>query len=178
MKIRYAVAAAAWLALPAAGLAQDQAAKPWVSAYQRFSTETAAVADPYFNAYIAMDWAKVEALAADNISVRDPTAARLFGAAGAEGKATVMHNFRTTYAGLKGMRFETTRTIHSGDLAIYEGALEWTLDMRDGRDVTSVTPMVIVLEVSDGKVVSHRDYVDYAPFVEAERASRPARKAQ
>ena len=56
--------------------------------------------------------------------------------------------------------------------AVTEGALHGGLALGEGKAVDSVTPMVIVLTLSDGKVIEHRDYVDYAPFLEAVREVR------
>lgn len=157
-------------------LGQDPTPRPGVAQYLRAGAATASVADAYFQAYVAMDWDRLETLLGDEATVRDPTSDKLFGASESVGKATVMANFRKTYARLSNMSFDKSRVIHSGDFALYEGALNWTIDMGDGRHVTTKTPMVVVLEVRNGKVVHHRDYVDYAPFIAAEKASRPARQ--
>lgn len=170
----FLVAALAATAMPVG--AQTPAPRTGPTAYLQAGAATAPVADAYLKAYIGLDWDRLETMLADDASFHDPTAARLFTGLAAQGKARMMTTFRTNYAGLKRMAFRSTRTIHSGDLALYQGDLDYTLDMGDGRDVTSVAPMVIVIEVRDGKVASHRDYVDYAPFIAAERASRPAKK--
>lgn len=44
--------------------------------------------------------------------------------------------------------------------------------VRPCTALDSVTPMVVVLTLSDGKVIEHRDYVDYAPFLGAVREVR------
>ncbi len=145
--------------------------------YMAAGAATRPVADAYFAAYFARDWARLEPLLADDVSLNDPTATLLFGAGGgAIGKTQVMTGLRTVFAGVKAFDFRQQRALYSGNFAIYEGDLDMTIDMRDGRDVSSTTPMVVVLEVKDGKIFSHRDYVDYAPFVLAERANRPPRK--
>ncbi|GLR13466.1 hypothetical protein GCM10007907_22560 [Chitinimonas prasina] len=143
---------------------------------KRYTAETAAaapVADAYLAAYVSLDWDRLEPLLADDASFNDPTAALVFGAVGTQGKLAVMQRFRKAYAPLRQMALTKRRVIHSGHFALYEGDLAWTVDMGDGRDVSSVTPIVIVIEVKGGKVISHRDYVDYAPFLAAERANRP-----
>lgn len=145
----------------------------------RYTAETAAtapIADAYAAAYVALDWDRLEPLLADDASFLDPTATLVFGSVGTQGKVAVMKNFRSAYASLRKMSLTKRQVIHSGHFALYIGDLTWTVDMGDGRDVSSVTPIVIVIEVKDGKVVSHRDYVDYAPFLAAERATRPAKQ--
>lgn len=154
--------------------AQDAAPEP---TYAEATAATAPVADAYFAAYIARDWDALEPLLADDGSFQDPTATRVFGSVAAEGRAAVMERFRKGYVGITHMQFATTRRMMSGDVAIYEGALDWGLALQGGAMVQSVTPMVIVLTVRNGKIASHRDYVDYAPFLAAYRAAKAA-KAQ
>ena len=158
--------AASLLGVPA--IAQAQAG----SAYAQASAATAPVADAYFAAYTSRDWDALEPLLAAEATFADPTATRVFGGVKSDGKAAIMERFRVGYAGLTHMRFATTRRLVSGDVVIYEGTLDWGLDLGDGTTVGSVTPMVIVVTVADGKVVEHRDYVDYAPFLEAVRKTR------
>jgi len=156
-------------------LAQEADPRPGPKLYTETGEAAAPVADAYFDAYIALAWDRVETMLADDASFCDPTAEPLFGAVSAVGKQKMMARFREGYAVLKGMSFDTTRVIHSGGFAIYEGQLTWTIGMGS-RDVTSTTPMVTIIEVRNGKVISHRDYVDYMPFITAERASRPKPK--
>ena len=160
--------AGAALALSAPLFAQEVERKD----YAAVSAATAPVADAYFAGYISRDWDALEQLLAEGASFQDPTATHVFGGVLSEGREAMMQRFRVGYAGITEMDFVTDRRMVSGDIAIYEGALHWGLDLGDGTVVRSVTPMVIVLTVEDGKVVRHRDYVDYAPFVEAVREAR------
>lgn len=142
--------------------------------YTAVTAAGAPVADAYFAAYIARDWDALEALLAADASFQDPTATHVFGGVLSEGSDAMMQRFRVGYAGISHMEFVKNRVLHSGDIAIYEGVLHWGLDLGDGTLVDSVTPMAIVLTVEDGKVVKHRDYVDYAPFLDAVRKARAA----
>lgn len=146
--------------------------------YTQQSTETAPVAEAYIGAYIALDWNRLEPLLADNATVHDPTAELLFKTEKKDGKPAVMKGFREGYAGVTKMEFHRTRTLYSGNFAIFEGDLEWGVKFPAGRIVESRTPFVVILRVENGKVVEHRDYVDYAPFLKNELASRPAKQAQ
>ncbi|MBC2776381.1 nuclear transport factor 2 family protein [Parasphingopyxis marina] len=165
--------AALALALPAAPLAAQQRPN-----FDATSAETAPVGEAYFAAYIARDWDALEPLLADAASFRDPTAELVFGGALADGKAAMMTLFRQGYAGITRMEFRPLRTLHAGHYAIFEGELDWALDMGDGsgegRIVESVMPFVTLLRIEDGLVVEHRDYADYAPFLAAARAARDA----
>lgn len=140
--------------------------------YAQVNAATAPVADAYFAAYISRDWEALEPLLAEQASFRDPTATHVFGGVMSEGREAMMERFRTGYASITHMRFATSRRFVAGDVAVYEGALDWGLDLGGGTVVESVTPMVIVITVAAGQVAQHRDYVDYAPFLEAVRASR------
>lgn len=149
-----------------------------VSSYSQQSAATTAVADAYFDAYIALDWDRLEPLLADNATVHDPTAETLFKTKRKEGKPEVMKGFREGYAGVTKMVFHRSRAFHSGNFAVYEGDLEWGVKFPAGRVVETRTPFVVILRTENGKVVEHRDYVDYEPFLRDELASRPAEKAR
>ena len=159
-------------ALGAVPLAAQEAAPP---TYASLSEATALVAEAYFAAYIGRNWDELEPLLAEDASFQDPTATHVFGGVASDGRAAMMERFRQGYAGISHMEFATTRRIISGDVAIYEGGLDWGLDLGDGTLVASITPMVIILTVRDGKVAKHRDYVDYAPFLAAIRDARAAK---
>ncbi|WFL76246.1 nuclear transport factor 2 family protein [Altererythrobacter arenosus] len=159
------------VSLAAAPLAAEEGERP---GYGEMTAATAPIADAYFAAYTGRDWYRLEALAADDASFEDPTATYVFGGVASAGRTAMMERFRVGYAGITHMEFETARRFVSGDLAIYEGELDWGLDLGDGTLVSSVTPMVIILTVENGKVVKHRDYVDYAPFNAAVKAARGA----
>lgn len=165
------------LAPPAMAQTADaaaSAAKP--PSYAAVSAATIPVADAYFTAYIGNDWDALEPLLAETASFQDPTATRLFGKVLSEGRTAMMERFRVGYAGISHMEFVKNRSLISDQTAIYEGALHWGTDLGDGTIVDSVTPMVIVLTVVDGKIVRHIDYVDYSPFVAAVRKARSAAK--
>lgn len=134
---------------------------------------TAPVADAYFDAYIALDWDRLEPLVGDNVTFEDRTAEQLFTSLEKSGKAEVVKGFRENYSGLTKMIFHKTRVLHSGAYAIYEGDLEWGVKYPAGRVVESTTPFIVILKVENGKVVEHRDWVDYGPFLQSELATRP-----
>ncbi|WP_243919015.1 nuclear transport factor 2 family protein [Novosphingobium beihaiensis] len=152
------------------------AAQPaWAETPPRYDQVTQAstpVADAYFAAYIARDWDKLETLLDDEASFQDESAELVFGGLRSQGKAAMMKRFREGYASLTHMSFKPQRTFHAGHIAIYEGDLDWGLDIGDGVVVESETPMVVILRVEDGKIVRHRDNVDYAPFLARLRALR------
>lgn len=140
--------------------------------FPRLTAATKLVADRYIKAYFDKDWDALAELAGESIRFNDPTAKLIFGNAPAsEGKAAVMNSFRTGYAALE-MRFSSLRDMYSGEHAFYEGTLEWDMHLP-GRDVHSQVPMIVILNVVDGKVIAHTDFVDYQPFIDAEMASRP-----
>jgi ketosteroid isomerase-like protein len=168
---RFAAAAFALAALAAPLAPATAQERP---RYDDVTAATAPVGDAYFAAYIARDWDALEPLLADEATFHDPTAAHVFGGALADGKAAMMTLFREGYAGITRMALRPMRTVHAGNYAIYEGELDWALDMGDGRNVASVMPFVTVLRIENGHVVEHRDYADYAPFIAAARASRDA----
>ncbi len=94
----------------------------------------------------------------------------MFGGVLTSGKPAMMTKFRQGYAGIE-MSFVQHRAIYSGHYAIVEGELTWRTTMQDGKvAVSNDTPFVLILRIEGGKVVEHRDYADYHPFIEAVRA--------
>ena len=73
------------------------------------------------------------------------------------------------------MTYHPIRAMHTGHYAVYEGSLDWTLQLDGGTTVTTTgMPFVVTLRVEGGRVVEHRDYADYHPFVENLRRARRA----
>jgi hypothetical protein len=137
------------------------------------SAETRTVADPYFSAYIARDWDRLEPYVAEAGGFSDPTAALVFGTVEFKGKAATLKNFREGYAAIKHMEFHQMRAFFSGEHAIYEGTLDWTLELSGGKQaVTKGMPFITVLRVVQGRVLEHRDFADYTPFLAAMQAAR------
>ncbi len=141
--------------------------------YGEVSAATRRVAEPYFAAYIARDWQRLAPLLADAGSFEDPTATLVFGVVKRDGKQAVMENFREGYAAIRHMAFNPVRVFFAGEFAIFEGTLDWTLALDEGKEaVTRDMPFITVLRVVDAQVVAHQDFADYTPFLAAAR--RPA----
>lgn len=173
---RYITAISVAVTLGIASMSAPAAAQK--SGYTQQSDATAKIGEAYIDAYIALDWDRLEPLLAENATVHDPTAEILFKTQRKDGKPEAMKGFREGYAGVTKMMLHRTRTLYSGNYAIFEGDLEWGVKFPAGRVVESRTPFVAILRIENGKVVEHRDYVDYAPFIRNELASRPDKQAQ
>lgn len=137
------------------------------------SATTARVARDYMNAYQHLDFAAMEPLAAESLHFEDqgspaPTVAR--------GKAATFLHLRTTLKDFTRLQFRPTRTIFSGETAIFEGEADWTVhDPASGKNhETTGMPMVITLLIKDGLVVEHRDYVDLMGYAQRARAAAPS----
>jgi limonene-1,2-epoxide hydrolase len=129
-------------------------------------------ADAYFKAYFSKDWKTIERLADKQIRFSDPTAALPFGPSPEKtGNKVLVAAFEETLTPLD-LDFQSLRTVYSGEYAIYEGSLTWTSHLKQ-RSITATVPLITILRVVKGRIVEHRDYADYQPFVDAERASRP-----
>ena len=136
------------------------------------TARTLAVAEPYFQAYIARQWDTLEPLVADGVVFSDPTATTVWNTPRHVGKADVMKAFREGYAQITDMQFKPLRRFASGHHAVFEGELDWSLRLEDGRIVRSNAPFVVILEAREGRVTSHTDLLDYRDFVDALRAKR------
>ncbi|AUN31055.1 nuclear transport factor 2 family protein [Niveispirillum cyanobacteriorum] len=135
--------------------------------FAQVTADSSPVADAYFDAYTRLDWDRLEPLVADGASFQDRTAELVFGSVGATGKPAMMKLFREGYAGITKIIFKPMRRIHTGHYGIFEGDLNWATKMPDGRIVESTTPFLVTIRVENGKVIEHRDYADYAPFLAA-----------
>lgn len=171
MIIRTLAAVLAALMLLAHPAAAQDSTRADQRSYEQVGEDTARVADAYFAAYIARDWDALEPLLAEGATFRDPTATHAFGNVHSEGRVAIMQRFRVGYASITHMEFASLRRLISGETAIYEGDLDWGLGMELGMVAESVAPMVIVLTVEGGRVTSHRDYLDYGPFLTAFEAA-------
>lgn len=130
------------------------------------------IATRYFDNYMAMDWDRLEPMLHADATFEDPTATLLFGDKKPRGKENVMKNFRMGYESLTGMRAKLARTFFSGDTGIFE--LDLTFGFRNRQNgITTITmPLVVVIAVKDGKVVSHRDYGDYREYLKQMKAAQ------
>jgi hypothetical protein len=159
----------AWCLALSAAPAQAQQAP----SFSQVSAETRVVADAYFSAYIARDWERLAPHLADDGGFSDPTAALVFGPVRFDGKGAALKNFKEGYAAIEHMAFHPIRAFVSGEHAIYEGTLDWTLALGNGKQaVTRGMPFITVLRVVRGQVLEHRDFADYTPFLAAMRAAR------
>ncbi|MBN8506140.1 MAG: nuclear transport factor 2 family protein [Burkholderiales bacterium] len=138
------------------------------------SKQTEAVAKPYFEAYIARDWDRLEPMLDERSRFDDATAAALFGTQAKQGKAEQMKFFREAFAAIRAMRFHPTSQFVSGEHMVFVGELEWSLSLPDGLVVDTRMPFVVRLQVRDGKVLEHLDTADYKPFVVALQKARAA----
>lgn len=161
--------------LGSAAIALAQTARP--SLAER-SAQTEAVAKPYFEAYIARDWDRLEPMLDDKAVFDDVTAHLVFNAVGKQGKVELMKAFRETYAAIRSMRFHPQSQFASGEYMVFVGELEWSLAMPDGLVVDTRMPFVVRLQVHEGKVLDHQDMADYKPFMAALRAARAAAKGK
>lgn len=141
--------------------------------FAQVSEATRAVAEKYFAAYIARDWDSLSPLLAEDGGFSDPTAALVFGAVEYKGRHATVKSFRENYAAIKHMEFTPSRVFFSGEHAIFEGTLDWALSVAGGKVAdTKAMPFLTILRVVKGRVVEHRDFADYAPYLDALRKAR------
>lgn len=126
------------------------------------------IAQAYFNAYIARDWQTLEQYLDPNGSFADTTAKPVFGDVSVNGKAQTVAYFTKNYASIQEMSFTPSRQWVSGDVAVFEGVLNWQINLGENKIVTTeAMPFITILELKEGLVVRHRDYADYKPFLNA-----------
>lgn len=136
------------------------------------SSQTEAVARRYFEAYIARDWDRLEALLDTHSRFEDATATLVFGSQARMGKAAQMKFFRESYAAIRAMRYSPRSQFASGEHMVFVGELAWSLELANRQVIDTRMPIVVRLQVRDGRVVEHLDTADYKPFVAALRKAQ------
>lgn len=134
-----------------------------------FADSTAAtrrVAEQYCAQYLAMNLDSLAHFMHPEISFEDPTAAYIFEGGRFQGKEEVLRRFRKVNSSITDIIAEPGRSIVSSNSAVFEITLRWTFRSRSGSLITIVTPLAIVVTVSGGLVIEHRDYGDYTTFRE------------
>ena len=180
MDLRFVLCLCLASCLATSRLAQAEASDPANPApppgpsYIEASAATRDVGERYFAAYVDQRWDDLAPLLAEQAQFVDPTAEAVFGKVEMIGKSAVMENFRANYANLS-MQFTAQRVIHSGAYAVFEGELTWSMALPTRTLQIDRMPLVTILRIEGGQVVEHRDFADYRPFLDAERANRPAR---
>jgi len=130
--------------------------------------QNADIAQSYFDAYIARDWQTLASYFDEEGSFADTTAKPVFGDVAVEGKEETLAYFTRNYASIKAMSFHSSRQWVSGDIAVFEGTLNWQLEIAENKVVdTQNMPFITILELKNGRVFRHRDYADYTPFLTA-----------
>jgi len=142
--------------------------------YLALSATTERVASAYVDAYFRMDFDTMEQLSGPETSFDDPTADTLFGGAPVPGRAAVFGHLRTTFAGITQISFLPSRRYFSGEHGVFEGEVTWGFRPSPGASekITSGMPLIVIVQVKDGLVVSHRDYGDYRVFLAQARTRR------
>ncbi len=128
--------------------------------------------DAYFIAYGKCEFDVLESLWAKDVSFQDPTGA-LFGAGKlTKGNSAVSKNLQSELKVISthgGMRIQTKDSFITGRHAIYLQRVAWPTLAKDlglpdtppGKTYELSADVLMVLEIEDGKVLSHRDYVSY-----------------
>nr|WP_314860982.1 nuclear transport factor 2 family protein [uncultured Undibacterium sp.] len=146
--------------------------KPKPSNFEALSETTEKVANEYVEHYFKREFDSMAKLAAEEVTVDDPTARTIWGGQPQVGRKQIYGKMNELFSTFTHLAFRTTRKFFSGEHAIIEGELDWTFKAGpEGKEIAIVgLPLVIVVQVSDGKVISHRDFADYRVFMKQYRA--------
>lgn len=153
------------LTLALAGMPSHlQSAQPKPN-YIETTRATRPVAEAYFAAYMAKDWNTLGSHLAEQANFLDPSAQLVFPGALQQGKSAVLKFFREGYEGTV-LKFKPERVWFSGHYGLFEGKLDWTSEVAPGKTIhMKDVSFLVTLRVEDGKVVEHRDFADYHPFL-------------
>ncbi len=154
--------------------------------YQAVSANTRAIAEPYLQAYLKQDWARMAELMDEQISFLDPSAKLVFGDLGQQGKSRMMAYLKATYPYIETHSFKLERSFFAGEQAVFIGVSDWSFSPPAQPVVRSVIPLVIAFKIKGDKVVEHQEMGDLQPYLDAlstarqntSTPSQPAAQAQ
>lgn len=132
--------------------------------------ETRAVAEAYLAAYTDQRHDDLASLLAPDVRFQDPTA-QIFRAGGGQpkqGAEAVLAAMREGFAPVTRFGVEVEKAVFSNHHAIFLGTCTYTIQgaaLGIQRESASFEhESVMIIEVLDGKVVTHLDYLDYSTF--------------
>ena len=124
------------------------------------TARTGAVAPRYLEAYLAADLEAQRALLAADAVFQDPTA-QVYGPNSGqklESADVILRRRSRTFQNVSDFDLDVARSFVSNHHAVYMGTTKYTL--ANGSRFEQ--PAVMVIEVRDGKVTRHWDFVDYS----------------
>jgi len=127
------------------------------------------VGGKYFQAYLDQRHDVMEQLYAPEVSFQDPTAAYFGGPSSTlyQGRDSVVMMMDRVFQSISHFTFDVTGTLVSNHHTVFMGTTRFTLLAAAAgtpRDVTFEHSAVFVITVVDGRVVAHRDFVNYSTF--------------
>ena len=129
------------------------------SRFARNTTTTRDVAARYLQAYLDADFGEQAALLAPNAEFQDETA-QVYGPGSGQllsGRDEILRRRRVTFQNVTGFDLEVAESFATNHHAVFIGTTRYTL----GNGAHYEQPAVFVVEVRDGQVTRHWDFVDY-----------------
>ncbi len=113
------------------------------------------VAARYLKAYLDMDFEGQDALLHDDAEFEDPTVPR--GGGLLKGRDVIVDRRRATFQSVSAFGLDVDESFVANHHAVFIGTTTYTL----ANGTPYAQPAVFVVEVKDGKVTRHWDFVDY-----------------
>ena len=113
----------------------------------------------YLDAYLHEDIETQEDLLADDVQFQDPTS-KVFGPPSGElyeGADDLLARRKQIYSNIQDFELDVEESFVANHHAVYMGTVRYTLN----SGTAFAQPAVFVIEVRDGKVTRHWDFVDY-----------------
>ncbi len=132
------------------------------------------IATSYIKAYEMLDSQKLAAFYSDESEFNDHTYQSILRVIQGDkytaskpivGRQAITKMIDGVAATMKDLKFEVVKKIFTGEHALFVMRASATAIQGDGKpDLKGEVSMVTVVQVRDGKVISHLDYVDYADY--------------
>lgn len=123
-----------------------------------------AVARAYLDAYGDLDLGRLGQIYTEQVEFNDPTSLQVQGLGGPfvwHGREAVLAGIGRWTKSIVSLRYDLDRVYESSGRVVFVGTVN-PMVRSPGGPVQYRYPIVTIVTVEDGKVVEHRDYVDYA----------------
>jgi len=123
-----------------------------------------AMAEAYLEAYSSLDIGKLEKYYDEQAVFFDPTSTSVQGIGGPfrwQGRAEILKNIRNWSKSTRSLKYVVERRFESSNYVVFVGDV-YPLVISGKGDVQYKYPIITIVTITNGRVMEHRDYTNYA----------------
>jgi ketosteroid isomerase-like protein len=126
--------------------------------------QTIVQAQEYLAAYARMDLKALEALYTEDAVFNDPTSTKIPGIGGPflwRGRKEILDHIGEWAKSIRSLNYDVERVYEASGHVVFVGKVKPLIAAPEGP-VQYTYPIVTIITITDGRVVEHRDYTNYA----------------